>query len=230
MAAPIARQPLGSSIGGDVVVFDFDGTLVRRDSVVDFCLRYLARRPQRLLLLALVAPLAGIARLRSLTAAASVLLWALTVGASSRAFVLALRRYASNVLTGLVYEELFHELARERAEGRRVVLATGALPTLVRSLLRARGLPCLPVVGSRLRRRYGGFVAATHCVGRVKPQELARRLQIHGWEAVYTDSWADRSLIRGARRVALVAPSPSLLSRVRRLEGERSLRVLRPAR
>lgn len=214
----------------DVVVFDFDGTLVSRDSVIDFCLRYAARRPQRLLLVALVAPLAAIFRLRSVSAAASVLLWALTVGASSRPFVLALRRYAEDVLAGLACEELFGELLREQALGRRVVIATGALPTLVRGVLRARALPPLPVVGSRLRRRYGGFVVATHCVGRVKPQELSRRLRIHAWDAVYTDSWADRALIRGARSVALVSPSTSLLTRVQRLDGQRTLRVLDPAR
>lgn len=214
----------------DVVVFDFDGTLVSRDSVVDFCFRYAARRPHRLLLVILVAPLAALRRLQSLSAAASVLLWALTVGASSRAFVLALRRYAERVLSGFAYEELFSELSREVAQGRRVVIATGAFPTLVRGVLRARGLPSLSVVGSRLRRRYGGFVAKTHCIGRVKPLELARRLHIHDWDAIYTDSWADRSLIRAARRVTLVWPSPTLLVRVQKLAGDRTLQVLRPAR
>ena len=212
------------------MVFDFDGTLVSRDSVLDFCFRYAARHPHRLLLVMLVAPLAGLRRLKSLPAAASVLLWALTVGSSSRAFVLALRRYAETVLAGFAYEEMFSELTREIAEGRRVVIATGAFPTLVRGVLRARGLPSLSVVGSRLRRHCGGLVTKTHCVGRVKPQELARRLHIHHWDAVYTDSWADRSLIRAARRVTLVSPSPRLLTRVQQLAGERSLQVLRPAR
>lgn len=217
-----------TSFGPDVVVFDFDGTLVNRDSVVDFFFRYVVRRPQRLLLLALVAPLAALFRLRSVSAAASVLLWALTIGVSTRTFVGALRHYAERVLAGFAYEELFRELLQERTQGRRVVLATGALPILVRGVLRARGLPALPVVGSRLRRRYGGFVVATHCVGNVKARELARRLHVVAWDAVYTDSWADRSLIRGARRVALVSPSPSLLSRVQQLQGERAVRVLHP--
>jgi phosphatidylglycerophosphatase C len=211
-----------------VVIFDFDGTLVSRDSVLDFFFRYVVRRPLRLLLLVLVAPLAAVFRLRSVSAAASVLLWALTIGVSTRAFVGALRHYAERVLPGFAYEELFGELVQERAQGRRVMLATGALPTLVRGVLRARGLPALPVVGSRLRRCYGGFVVATHCVGSVKARELARRFHVKAWDAVYTDSWSDRSLIRGASRVALVSPSPSLLSRVQQLQGERAVRILRP--
>jgi phosphatidylglycerophosphatase C len=216
------------SPGAPVVVFDFDGTLVSRDSVLDFCFRYAARRPHRWLLVALAVPLAALCRLRSLSAAASVLLWSLTAGASLKGFVHALRRYAERVLPSFAHEELFAELSRELALGRRVVVATGTLPALVRGLLRARGLPPLSVVGSRLRCRHGGLVVATHCVGRVKAQELERRLHIRAWDAVYTDSWADRSLMRGALQVTLVAPSPALLERVQRLEGARSLRVLQP--
>ncbi|RYZ04286.1 MAG: haloacid dehalogenase-like hydrolase [Myxococcales bacterium] len=216
--------------GRDVVVFDFDGTLVSRDSVLDFCFRYGAQRPHRLLLVALALPLAALFRIRSVSAAASVLLWALTVGAPARGFVLALRRYAERVLSGFAYDEIFKELSRELSLGRHVVLATGALPTLVHGVLRARRLPPLPTVGSRLRHRYGGFVVATHCVGRNKALELARRLHIHAWEAVYTDSWADRALMRGARRIGLVSPSPELLRRVQALSGGRTLRVLYPAR
>ncbi len=214
-----------------VVVFDFDGTLVARDSVLDFCFRYAARRPHRLLLVALVTPFAAALWYRSTTSAASILLWALTVGASPRRFVRALQRYASGVLAGCTYEPVFAELSRELRAGKRVVIATGALPTLVRGILRARGLPSLPVVGSRLRRRYAGFVVAVHCVGRVKVQELERRLGIRAWQSVYTDSWADRALMQEAGELTLVSPTPQTLSRVQLLADQRaSLRVLRPPR
>jgi phosphatidylglycerophosphatase C len=213
-----------------VVVFDFDGTLVSRDSVLDFCFRYAARRPHRLLLVLAVTPLAALGRLRSVGAAASVLLWALTVGTSTRFFVGELRRYAEQVLPRFAYEELFAELSRELSMGRDVVIATGALPALVRGVLRARGLPRLPIVGSRLRRRYGGLTVVTHCVGSAKARELSKRFGIQGWRAVYTDSWADRCLMRGARDVTLVSPSPELLERARKLSGERSVRVSRPQR
>jgi phosphatidylglycerophosphatase C len=210
----------------DVVVFDFDGTLVGRDSVLDFCFRYAARRPHRWALVLLAAPLAAIFRLRSVAAAASVLLWALTVGASPRTFVRALRRYAAVVLPRFALPGTFAELRRELDAGRHVVLATGALPVLVRGALRSQGLPRLPVVGSRLRRSYFGFVVETHCVGRRKPRELARRLGITEWRAVYTDSWADRALMRRARRIVLVAPSSALLSRARQLGEGRDVHVL----
>src|SRR5437868_14267686 len=103
---PEAPSPAGAPA---VVVFDFDGTLVGRDSVIDFVLHYCARRPARLLALVAVLPLAALMRLRSVGAAASVLLWAITVGASTRRFGLALCRYARLKLPHHAHEALFVE-------------------------------------------------------------------------------------------------------------------------
>jgi phosphatidylglycerophosphatase C len=212
-----------------VVIFDFDGTLVGRDSIIDFSLRYCARRPARLLAVAAAAPLALLMRLRSASSAASVLLWAMTVGASTRQFVLALRRYAKLTLPGYAHEAIFSELTRHLDAGDRVVIATGSVPLLARGLLGARGLARLPVVGSRMRRRWGGLVATTHCVGNVKVCELKRKFGIESWLSVYTDSFADRALMSRARDVTLVGPSAGTLRRTQQLVGDSAaLRVLYP--
>src|SRR4051812_30695663 len=106
-----------------VVIFDFDGTLVSRDSFLDFSFGYCARRPARLLLMLGLLPLALLLAIRSQSRAASVLLWAMTVGASTRGFVLALRRYARDTLPSYANEAIFGELARHLAAGDRVVIA-----------------------------------------------------------------------------------------------------------
>jgi phosphatidylglycerophosphatase C len=222
----MAEAP-GTAAPPAVVVFDFDGTLVGRDSVIDFALHYCARRPARLLALVAVLPLAALMRLRSARAAASVLLWAITVGASTRRFVVALRRYARLKLPHHAHEAIFAELTRHVQAGDCVVIATGTLPALVRGLLGVRSYQRLPVVGSRLRRKWGGLVAETHCVGRVKVRELERRFGIVSWTSVYTDSFADRSLMSRASDITLVSPSPRTLSRTQRLLSEGvALRVL----
>jgi phosphoserine phosphatase len=214
---------------GRVVVFDFDGTLVSRDSFVDFSSRYCVARPWRLLLVCLMAPLAGVFRWRSLQAASSVLLWAMTVGGRTRSFVLALREYGTQRLPLLANEPLWAELARRLEQGEHVVIATGTVPTIVRAMLRARGLPRLQVAGSRFQRRFGGLTVRTHCIGRVKARELSRRFGISSWLTVYTDSFADRSLVRVAREVVLVGPSERTLTRLRALVGAgSSLRVVDP--
>lgn len=225
-----AREPASASSASAVVIFDFDGTLVSRDSFLDFSLRYCLRRPARLPLLVALLPLALISSFRSLSAGGSVLLWAMTVGASTRSFVVALRRYARSTLPRFAHEAVFAELARHRRDGRSVVIATGSLPLLVRGLLHRRQLAPLPVVGSRLRRRFGGLTVDTHCIGRNKPRELERRLGLAAWHAVYTDSFTDRHLLSRASDVTLVAPARLTLRRARDLLGERApLRVLWPS-
>jgi len=212
-----------------VVVFDFDGTLVSRDSFFDFSRRYCLARPARLLLLASLLPLASLVALRSRDRAGSILLWAMTVGASTRAFVLELRRYARDTLPIYANELVFAELSQQVQAGARVVIATGSLPLLVRGLFDARKCARLPVAGSRFRRRFGGLVAETHCIGRVKVRELRRKFGISEWSAVYTDSIADRSLMRGAREITLVLPNRRSEQLTRRLIDRQTLRVLRRA-
>jgi phosphatidylglycerophosphatase C len=216
-------------VSADVVIFDFDGTLVSRDSFIAFALHYCVRRPVRLLAVLATLPLALLLRLRSLRAASSVLLWVMTVGGSTRQFVVALRRYATRTLPGYAHEAIFAELARHLGAGDRVVIATGTVPLLAHGLLGARGLNRLSIVGSRMRRRWGGLVAATHCIGSVKVHELRRKFGIESWVSVYTDSFADRSLMRRARAVTLVAPSSRTLRRTQQLVGDATtLRVLYP--
>ena len=218
-------QPRGASAG--IVVFDFDGTLVSRDSFIDFSVGYCVQRPARFVLLAAVLPLALVLGARSRSAGATVLLWAMTVGSSTRSFVRALKHYARHTLPSYANEAIFEELARHLREGRRVVIATGTVPLLVRGLLRARNVGRISVVGSRFRARWGGLISETHCIGRVKVRELQRRLGIVQWSTVYTDSFADRSLLSRAHDITLVSPTDRTLLHTQRLIGPgAALRVL----
>jgi phosphatidylglycerophosphatase C len=212
-----------------VVVFDFDRTLVSRDSFLNFAAGYCRARPGRLFLVAALLPFALLLALRSWKSAGSALLWGMTVGASTRNFALALIRYARRTLPDYSNDAIFAELTRHIQAGNRVVIATGTMPLLVRGLLSARNLAPLPIVGSRVRRLWGGLVAETHCTGRTKVRELSRKLGILEWSTVYTDSFADRSLLSRARDITLVSPSSRTLRRTQRLiDRTTALRVLRP--
>ena len=218
-----------SEVAGEVIVFDFDGTLVSRDSFFHFSVDYCMGRPARLLLVVALLPLALLLALRSWKTAGSALLWGMTVGASSRNFALALSSYARRTLPLHSNDAVFAELARHIQAGDRVVIATGSIPLLVSGLLSARNLGPLPIVGSRVRRSLGGLVVETHCFGRTKVHELSRKLGILEWSTVYTDSFADRSLLRRARDITLVSPSGRTLRRTRRLiDPKTALRVLHP--
>jgi hypothetical protein len=68
-------------------------------------------RPARLLIVMATVPLAMLAAVRSRATAGSVLLWAMTVGSSTRSFVVALRRYARHTLPHHANAAIFEELA-----------------------------------------------------------------------------------------------------------------------
>jgi phosphatidylglycerophosphatase C len=212
----------------EVVVFDFDGTLVKRDSFLDFSVRYCLRHPARVLLVVALLPLSALfLAAGSMRRAASTLLWGMTLGVPTRRFAAALRRYSRDVLPRYACEFIFSELTRHAAEGRHVVIATGTLPLVVRNLLRVRNLRPLPIVGSRLRRKWGGLVAVTHCTGPVKVRELERRFGILHWSTVFTNSFADSALLTRARDITLVGPSARTLLQTRQLAGTTAaLRVL----
>ncbi len=212
-----------------VVVFDFDGTLVSRDSFIDFSIRYCLHRPWRLLLVGPLLPFALLLALRWERTAGSSLLWAMTVGTSTRRFVLALRRYARRSLPDYAHDAIFEQLTGHLSAGDRVVIATGSVPLLVRGLLTARNMGRLPIVGSRMRRKAGGLVTEVHCTGEVKVAELRRRFGILDWSTVYTNSFADSPLMSQAQDITLVCPSRRSLLETQRLIGPGTvLRVLRP--
>ena len=223
------RERASTQVEGSpsVVIFDFDGTLVSRDSFFDFSIRYCVRRPARVLAMLALSPLVLIVALHSTDAALSLLLWAMTLGISTRHFVAQLRCYAREELPRTANEAIFAELAEHARAGRRVAIATGSVPLLVQELLRCRGLPRLPIAGSRLRRKWGGLIAQTHCTGQTKVRELERRFGITRWAAVYTNSFADHPLMQDGADVTLVGPSRRTLLLTQRLIGPKTaLRVL----
>jgi len=95
---------------------------------------------------------------------------------STRRFVLTATNLRKSHAARLRQRCVFAELSQHLRDGSHVVIADGHHATLVRGLLSARQLGRLPIVGSRLRRQWGGLVVATHCVGRVKVVELRRKL------------------------------------------------------
>lgn len=228
MSSEQGGPAIASATSPSVVVFDFDGTLVNRDSFLDFAFAYCVRRPARFLLVIALLPAALPIALYSWRRAAALLLWGLTLGTSTRSFVRALHRYARERLPSYANDAIFLELTAQLEAGHRVVIATGTMPLLVRGLLRIRKLQPIPIVGSRLRRRWGGLVTETHCIGKTKVRELQRKFGIIEWTAVYTDSFADRSLLSRARHITLISPSDRTLRRTQRLiDGTTVLRVLR---
>lgn len=209
-----------------VVLFDFDGVLVRGDTFGMFMRNRYAHAWWRKVLVLLAAP------------------WLLLVLPFSRRHVLRAlvhiglfgvgeRRYrelAEAFVIVLVHRpRQFHRdglraLRRHQAAGDRVVVVTGCEETLARGVLTGLGLDDIEILASRLAPGRLGMRSAWHNVGRRKVESLAQH-GIEAWQLAYSDSSQDLPMLALAAEAVLVNATPKLCKRIEKMLGRSVTRV-----
>jgi phosphatidylglycerophosphatase C len=204
-----------------VALFDFDYTLVRRDSFSRFVQGLLWRDWWRVAaaagLIPVVAPLWSLRGTRGLPVSAIV--WLATLGLGRERLSDDVRAHVADLardLDALVYREGLDRIRAHQQAGHRVVIATGALEDLARSICNALGLADIEIVGSSLRPWGGGMTALEHCFGERKLTMLRARGFPPPWRFVYTDSASDLPLLRHAEEGYFVNPTRRALQQARR--------------
>ncbi|WP_413737480.1 phosphatidylglycerophosphatase C [Sodalis sp. RH21] len=165
-----------------IIFFDLDGTLHQQDMFGCF-LRYLLRHlPLNVILVLPLLPVVGIGLLakgRSARWPMSLLLWAMTFGHSEARlnqlqadFVVWFRLRVTGF--PVVLQRLNEYLASQDAQ---VWLITGSPEPLVQGVYAdALFLPRVKLIGSRMKRRHGGWVLTLRCLGHEKVAQLEREL------------------------------------------------------
>ena len=214
----------------DVVVYDFDGTLVEGDIGAAF-IHHLLKGWRRVAALP-IAPL-GLALMRfDATRAAGVGLFlrAATAGRSAEAVDAMATRFAESRTLRRRERELGW-LAADLAAGHRVVVATGAFETLARVMLRRLGLEGrVALVASRLRPARVGLGVERHCNGEAKVRALADDGFPPPYAKAVSDAWADAPLLRAARQAVMVNASARSREVLRRAVGTRLVDADMPSR
>ncbi len=210
-----------------VVLFDFDGVLLRGDAFSEFVRARLSRSPWRALLVLVLVPVLALPML------IPPLRWAI-IGIFVRIAFLGVgeRRYRELALAfarelaerkRIFIREGILAMRRHIAEGDRVLVVTGCEQTLVCALFTEIGLPDIECIGSRLRPGWLGMRKQVHNFGVQKP----RQLRVHGiaspWDIAYSDSHHDAPMLREARDAVLVNGSPRTCKALERKLG-RALR------
>lgn len=197
-----------------VVVFDLDHTIIRCDSFLGFNRELLLRRSWRTALTLVASPFLAalwIPRRTRLTVA-STLVWLATVGLEEDELHTLMDVYVATRFDhdpALVCRTSVEMLQAHQRSGARVFIATGSEVTLARRICARLGIRDVEIVGSTLRRWWGGWIAGEHCFGQRKVTMLIERGAGERWDCVYSDSVADLPILaRGARRV-VVNPRPS---------------------
>lgn len=207
------------------VLFDFDGTLVRGDCAAAWLRGQLGSHPLRRLAAGLSFPFLapGFAWWRSAWLPASFYTWLATVGRTPEAISEAREDFLLDCAArrdDLLIAPAVARLHAHLAAGDHVVIVTGAEAGLARDLWRALGQPEVPVVGSRVKPAFGGYIGVEHTIGPRKLVALARHDIRPPFAAVYSDSAWDLPILCETARPVLVRPDARSLQQVeRRLRG-----------
>lgn len=209
-------------MGGAIVVFDLDGTLVAGDAFGGFLTRSLRRNPLRVLALALTAPLWGSARLRrgGRARAELLLITSITFGRSPSALQRAFEEFAADHVRRGRVEVALERLVLHVRAGDEVVVATACAQPLARAVCRELGLGDVLLVASPFRHRRWAPPVAVAIRGELKVQALGRagiRLPV---AHAYTDDARDLPLLRQAQHAHLVRPRARDEARVRAELGD----------
>jgi phosphatidylglycerophosphatase C len=199
--------------GAPLVVFDFDHTLYDGDSGSHLFAWLIRRNPLRMLVALLATPLLGpmVAMLPTRRWGISGYVWIGSFGLHrvrefDRVIDLYVARHREQIAARLLPVAL-EVFARHRAQGDRVVVATGAPPELARAILAFVAHADVPVVGTAVGPKLGAVVATRHCHN----VEKVRMLRERGYADIavaYSDSSADLPLLQAARQPVVVNPKP----------------------
>ncbi len=209
-----------------VVLFDFDGVLIRGDTFRQFVRERYRRSPWRCALALLCSPLLLAQRpfsrrlpLYTLVRIALLGLGEQRYRAAADAFAATLARRPKQFC-----RDGLQALRRHQLAGDRVLVVTGCEHTLASGILQQLGLTGLEVLASQLRPGWLGMRLLRHNVGRRKVQSLTE-YGVGGWQVAYGDSMHDAAMLALAAEAVLVNGTPKLCKKIEKALGRAVTRV-----
>jgi len=218
-------------------LFDFDGTLIRGDSIILLCLYarrkglYGRREAAALLWTALLYGLRVCPALEAKERALSFL-----KGKNAEQIAALALDFYNSVLAPRLRPQALEAINRHRAAGHEVLLVSASSMFYLK-LLKDR-LGFTDIIGTRLdvdeTGIFAGRVCGDNCRGLQKPLRLAEYLAARGdtldyeTSAAYGDSYGDLPMLRLCGRKVAVNPRPRLWRALRRLDGAVRVRWREP--
>ncbi len=140
--------------------FDFDGTLIAKDSFIMILKKILKDEPIRIFIILLWTPILLATALFKLdkTFAKSLLLWSLTVGKEKKECAQFLRNILATESSDLLFQEAIPTFKKLKAEGIEIVIITASGQTWVRGMLHGKFQDIKLIIGSQLTFFAGGVI------------------------------------------------------------------------
>lgn len=205
--------------------FDFDGTLIAKDSFLILLRQGLRTQPWRALFLLPVLPIVLATYVFKLdrTLIKSLLLWSLTFGRTRKGSVRFLNKTMEQAVDSLWFTQavpVFNALIDDQVE---IVVVSASGQMWVRSALRQKFAKFKCVIGSRLGFCWGGVILTSkNCY---KAEKLARIEEALGteftWHSAWSDHVADIPMLKQAPLRYLICPRDKHMAQFsERLQGQ----------
>lgn len=209
-----------------VVLFDFDGVLIRGDAFYLFVRDRYAHSPGRKSLALLSAPLLLLTLPFSRRLASRWLVRIAFLGQRPEGYALAANGFAGTLVRRprQFCRDGLSALRRHQARGDRVILVTGCEQTLVTGIVQQLGLGGLEILASQLHQGWFGMHMGWHNIGPRKVEALARH-GVSAWRVAYGDSLHDAAMLKVADEAVLVNGTPKLCKKMEKLLGRTLARV-----
>ncbi len=187
----------------NLALFDFDGTITTREMMPDFMLRAVPRGRLAVGRVVLAPLVIGykLGLVSGNTIRAAIVRFGFT-GVSESTLAEAGRRFAAEVLPGVLRPQAMERIAWHKAQGDTVVVVSGALDVYLAHWCRAHDLPllcsALEVRDGAMTGRYSG----AQCVRAEKARRVAQHYDLSRYGVVYAygDTPEDRDLLALAHR------------------------------
>jgi phosphatidylglycerophosphatase C len=199
----------------NLVLFDFDKTIINKDTGAEYIKFMLQRSPTRFALCFLALPftLPFLILKKTKFIGFSVLLWLVTCGMPPKKVAALRKRFINRYLgnkTTAIYKSAIEKLISHVQNKDTVVIVSGASEWMVRGIISKQCIPTLEFACSEETRFAGGMVSKFHCYSANKVRRIKTRYNLEEYETIigYSDSSIDIPLLRLCNQQIIVNPKP----------------------
>ena len=205
----------------EVAVFDFDGTLVSKDTGFEFNKWLTTRSSLRTVLTIVLLPLIGAFYYFPVTRKFGINIWCYLSTAFQNESLFNLRKdfieYYFSTSGAVVYAEGVKELRQCQQNGTPVIILSGSPRWLLHGVVKHLGLTGCKIIGSEQSVVKYALLLKNHCYRKNK-LKMANEAGVaeNGWAVGYSDSMSDIPMLRACHRKVLINVSLSKLPRFKR--------------
>jgi len=202
----------------NLVLFDFDKTIINRDTGAAYMNFMLRRNLLRFLFCLLSLPIATpfLFHTKTRYIGFSLLLWLATLGISTRKIIRLRKSFIRTFLNDcstIIFKDAVQKLSLHSSNSDEIVVVSGASEWMVKAIFSQKSLPKVKFACSKETLLFGGLVSKFHCYSHNKVKRIQELFDCERYNLVigYSDSSTDIPMLKVCSQRYIVNPTPRCL-------------------